>query len=146
MFYILARIKRVLDEDQGWDKEFWKTANWTVVFVCPFDVTGPEGDGRISFNIQAKYGSQSADGSIWSFNNREGIALKNSGKYFKVAVDTPQGIIQWEVGLRQYTCEVGIIPQQHFTLAECLYDNYGDNIRTFLKTPEEKYPEIFGQD
>lgn len=132
-----------MDVEKGWDKEFWRTANWTVVFVCPFDVLGEDGDGKISFNIQAKYGSHSADGRMWSFNAREGVQLqKSSGNYFRVAIDTPQGIIQWEVGERQYTCEVGLVPAEHFNLAECLYNNYGDNLQSFLKTPEEKYLEM----
>lgn len=107
------------------------------MFVCPFSVVG-ENNGRIEFNFEARFGSKSENGKIWSFGNREGIRLKSKRNYFKVAIDTPQDFIQWEVGKRQYTCEVGLIPSSHANLASCLYENYGDNLQHFLKTPLEK--------
>lgn len=136
---INAQIKRVLDFDKGWDKTFWKDANWTVVFVCPFDVTGDSGDGRISMDVETRYGSRSADGKIWSFNAREGIEFNKREEYFRIAIDTPQDLISWEVGKRQATCEVGILPQEHFELAKCLSENYAENLTNFLKTSAEKY-------
>ena len=130
-------MKRILNPEEGIDKNYWKSANWTVVFVCPFSVLG-ENNGRIEFNFEARYGSHSDDGRIWSFGNREGIRLKSKNNYFKVAIDTPQDIIQWEVNARQYTCEVGLLPYTHTNLASCLSENYGNNLQNFLKTNIEK--------
>ena len=90
--------------------------------------------------FEMRYGSHSKDGKIWSFNNREGVRLKGD-KDWRVSIDTPFDIINWEVGKKQYTCEVGIIPDARDNLAKCLGKNYGENLRTFFKTPEEKFPE-----
>ena len=63
--FALAKIQAVIDSDKGWDAKFWRKTDWTVVFVCPFDVTGASDTGRLSFDLEARYGSTSNDGKIW---------------------------------------------------------------------------------
>ncbi|CAG5111864.1 Oidioi.mRNA.OKI2018_I69.chr2.g6135.t1.cds [Oikopleura dioica] len=140
---INAKIQAVIDSDKGWDAKFWRKTDWTVVFVCPFDVTGASDTGRLSFDLEARYGSTSNDGKIWAFTGREGTEIRSQKKNdFQFAIDTPDGIIKWELGKNQYTCEVGIAPVDRKDLATCLFDTYGENLTKFLKTKEDKFPKL----
>jgi len=139
---INAKIKAVIDAEKGWNVNFWRKTDWTVVFVCPFDVRGTSGKGQLSFDFEARYGSTSNDGKIWAFTGREGEEIRTAEKNdFQFAVDTPDKIIKWELGRKQYTCEVGIVPVDKKDLATCLFDTYGNKLLKFLKTDETHIPK-----
>ena len=52
------KVKRALENKKtganlGLTKKFWRTADWTVVIACQFDVLGDHGDGTIDM-LQGK--------------------------------------------------------------------------------------------
>lgn len=139
-----VKIKQVLENKKkglykGWTKKFWKTADWTVVFACPFSVAGQNNTGSISM-VEAKGMSNSKNGKLWAFGNRQGAHLTmGRGNNFRVAIDHPDGTgpVDWTKGVFKkggYTCEIGVLPGHWPHLASCLEHEYGDDLSLFFKT------------
>ena len=136
-----VRIKQVLGNKKtklhaGWTRQFWKTADWTVVFACPFNVLGADNTGSISM-VEAFHMSHSTDGKLWAFGNRQGKYLTMPrGNNFLVAIDTPNGPpMDWQSFKKgDYTCEIGVIPQHWPLLAQCLEREFRDDLSSFFRS------------